>query len=195
MIIVVGRPGLDENDQLDRLTGRISRAISDAGGRVEVVGSVGDDLDGERVALALGQAGVGHAALLRDPAGVSPRLGGPGGPLPRLDDGDVELGLNYLVECRVLILAEPVDEKVRRVAADAAAYHGAHLIAVVEPGSDAATGAGEATVLEQPEGEGAFAALVARYAVALVGGGDAAEAWQSAVRAVGWERVDDEDAD
>jgi ribokinase len=195
MILVVGRPGLDEHDGLARLAGLISSEIARAGGRVELVGSVGDDPDGERVALALGQAGVGHAALLRDPAGVTPRVGGPGGPLPRLDEGDVELGLNYLVECRALILAEPAADGVQRVVAEAAAFHGAPLILVVDPGQPAPSAADGATVLEQPAGEDtAFAALVARYATALAAGEPAREAWSAALRAVGGEQVESEAA-
>jgi hypothetical protein len=189
MILVVGRPGLDERDRLDRMAGRISQAAAAAGGRVELVGSVGDDADGERVVLALGQAGVGHAALLRDPAGVTPRAGGPGGALPRLDESDVGLGLAYLTECRVLVLAESVDVGVQQAVIEAAEYHDAHLILLV--GADEPPPAelpDKSTVLERPASdEGAFTALVGRYAVALAQGVEPAEAWQSAVRREGWE--------
>jgi hypothetical protein len=190
VILVVGRPGLDEHDRLDRAAGRIALAAAGAGARVELVGAVGDDADGERVALALGQAGVGHAALLRDPAGVTPRVGGPGGPLPRLEGEDVELGLNYLAECRVLVLAEVPDERVLRVARSTAAYHGAHLIVLQEPGAPSPEETSpQATVLEKPEqDEGAFADVVGLYAARLAAGEEPAQAWQSAVRSVGWER-------
>lgn len=191
MIIVVGRPGLDEEDRLWRPAGRVAAAAARAGAPVELVGSVGDDAHGERVALALGQAGVGHAALLRDPAGATPRVGGTGGPLPRLDVDDVELGLNYLTECRVLVLAELSDEDVLGVAQGAAAYHGAHLVVLVEPGQRApADIVPETTILEMPiDDDGAFADLVGQYAARLAGGEPAAAAWQSAVRAVGWEQA------
>ena len=192
MILIVGRPGLDAQDGLDRFAGRIAAAAAAAGGRVELVGSVGDDADGERVALALGQARVGHAALLRDPAGATPRAGGPGGPLPRLDESDVQLGLSYLVDCRVLVLAEPVEEPVTQVVVDAARYQGAQLVVLVESGQPPPVLLDEdATVLERPQSdEGAFAALVGRYAVALAEGTEPAQAWQSAVRGAGWEPVD-----
>lgn len=191
MILVVGRPGLDEHDRLDRAAGRIAAAAANAGAKVELVGAVGDDPDGERVALALGQAGIGHAALLRDPAGVTPRVGGPGGPLPRLEGEDVELGLNYLIECHVLVLAEAPDERVLRVARGAAAYHAAHLIVLLEPGAKApAEDLPQVTVLEKPaEDEGAFAELVGRYAARLATGEEPASAWQSALGTLGWERA------
>jgi sugar/nucleoside kinase (ribokinase family) len=197
MILVVGRPGLDEQDRLDGPAGQISVAIASQGARVELVGAVGDDADGERVALALGQAGVGHAALLRDPAGVTPRAGGPGGPLPRLDEADVSLGLSYLVECRVLIIAEALPDEVMRTAVEAAGYHGAPLIAIVEPGASSPPGLPEsATVLTRPaEGEAAFTGLVARYAAGLANGLVAHDAWSAAVRASGWEPAAEDDTD
>jgi hypothetical protein len=191
MILVVGRPGLDEQDRLDRLAGSLAAEMARSDGLVELVGSVGDDADGERVALALGQAGVGHAALLRDPAGVTPRAGGPGGPLPRLDVGDVELGLSYLVECRALIVAESLPDDVLAACVEASAYHAAPLVVVVDQGEPAPTGLpDEATVLERPAADdGAFARLIAHYAVVLAAGSPASEAWQSAVRQVGYERA------
>lgn len=195
MILVVGRPGLDAQDRLDRLAGRVALAAAQAGGRVELVGAVGDDEDGERVALALGQAGIGHAALLRDPAGATPRVGGPGGALPRLEAEDVELGLNYLVECRALVLAEVPDQRVLAVARGAAAYHSAHLIVLMEPGGETPREVlPQTTALEIPEDdEGAFADLVGRYAARVAQGDEPATAWQSAVRAVGWERSEPEE--
>ena len=67
------------------------------------------------MALALGVAGVGHAALLRDPAGVTPRVDSDGietgAPLARLDAADIDLGLRYVPDCRVLVVADPLDER------------------------------------------------------------------------------------
>lgn len=197
MILVVGRPGLDEHGRLGGGAGLIAQAAAESGVRAELVGSVGDDPDGDAVALALGQAGVGHAALLRDPAGSTPRAGALDGPLPRLDAEDLQLGLSYLTECRVLVLAEPLDEAAQRTAAEAAAYHGALLVAVVGPG----TGAGgqsvralpqSATVLEMPEADdGAFAALVGRYAAQLDAGQAPADAWHTALAGATWESVEE----
>ena len=194
MIVVVGRPGLGPNGQLDRLTARIAFAAAGAGGEVELVGSVGDDAEGDDVVVALGRVGIGHAAILRDPAGSTPVASGPDAPgdepdvkpLPRLDAGDVDLGLRYLPECRVLIAAEPLPADALRVVVDAASYHGAHLIVIGE----ARDVPEEATVLEAPtEGGAAFADVVARYALALDDGRSAPDAWRDAVDQTGWEQA------
>ena len=194
MIVVVGRPGLGANGQIARLCGEIATAAVGAGGRVELVGSVGDDAEGDDVIVALGRVGIGHAAILRDPAGSTPTDSDEEAdadatadtrPLPRLDAGDVDLGLRYLPECRVLIAAEPLPEDALRVVVDGAAYHGAALIVVGEaPGLP-----DTATVLDAPVETGtAFAELVARYAVALDDGRAAADAWRDAVDETGWEQ-------
>ena len=188
MIVVVGRPGLDEKDQLDRPAALIALAARAAGADADVVGAIGDDADGDRVAVALGKGGIGHAALLRDPAAATPRLGA-GGPLPRLDGQDVELGLAYLAEYRVLVVAEQLEPSAVAAARDAAAFQGASLIVVAAAGGAAPADLPKtATVLEMPEeDEGAFAELVGRYAAALERGEDAAAAWQAALAAGGWE--------
>jgi hypothetical protein len=189
VIVVVGRPGLDASDNLDRPAALIALAAAEAGAKAGVVGAVGDDADGEHVALALGKAGLGHAALLRDPSAQTPRVGRPGGSLPRLDGQDVELGLAYLTEYRVLVVAEPLDAGAVEAAAAAASFQGAALVVVlssggVPPGRLPAT----ATVLEMPdEDEGAFAQLVGRYAAALDAGQAPADAWQRAIDAGGWQ--------
>jgi hypothetical protein len=56
---------------------------------VELVGKVGDDGAGDAVVLALGRLGIGHAALLRDPARPTPVLTFDAG-LPDEDGPDVE---------------------------------------------------------------------------------------------------------
>ena len=105
--------------------------------------------------------------------------------MPRLDAGDVDLGLRYLPECNVLIVAEPLPEDALRVVVEAAAYHGAELIVVGETSGLPDT----ATVLEAPsEGGFAFSGLVGRYAVALDDGRAAADAWRDAVDETGWEQ-------
>lgn len=191
MIVVVGRPGLDANDEVDRPAGLIALAAAAQSARVELVGSIGDDPAGDRVAVALGKAGVGHAALLRDPAAVTPRAAGPAGPLPRLDGQDVELGLAYLADYKVLILAEQLDVSVTQAARRAAEFQGAALVVLVGAGASSPPGLPDhATVLEMPaegEGESAFAKLVGRYAAALDGGAAPVEAWRDALAAGGWE--------
>jgi len=195
VIVVVGRPGLDANDQLDRLAAQIALAAATAGARVDLVGAVGDDSAADRVSLALGEAGIGHAALLRDPSAATPRALATAGALPRLDGHDVELGLAYLTDYRVLVVAEPVDPSALLAARDAAAYQSAALVIVVAPREGApADVPADATVLEMPaEDDGAFAQLVGRYAASLDTGTQADEAWQAAVAAVGWESVADEE--
>lgn len=194
MIVILGRPGLSDRGALDRPAGRVARAAAGAGGRVELVGSVGDDENGEAVALELGRAGIGHAALLRDPAGVTPHVadedaeGGEAGSLPRLDAADVDLGLHYLADCHVLVVAEPLEAAAVAVATAAAAYHGAALIVITPAGTVPDGLPDSATVLEMPDhDEGAFAELVGRYAASLEKGRPAAEAWHDALTETGWE--------
>ena len=193
MIVVLGRPGLTADDRLDRSAGRIAQAAAAAGARVELVGSVGDDPDGEKVALELGRAGIGHAALLRDPAGATPRRDVDGvfgdEPLPRLEAADIDLGLRYVPECHVLVAAEPLDDPGLKVVTDAAVYHGAALIVLVAAGSSPPGALPEsATVLEMPEAdEGAFNDLVGRFAALLDDGREAAAAWHDALADTGWE--------
>jgi hypothetical protein len=189
VIVVLGRPGLTADGRLDRLAGRIAVAAAASGARVELVGSVGDDPDGEAVALELGRAGVGHAALLRDPTGTTPRAEAEPARLPRLDAADIELGLQYLSDWGVLVAAEPLDPATLTVAADAAVYHGAALIVLTAAGAALPPGLPEsATVLEIPaEDDGAFARLVGRYAAQLDAGRQPAEAWHGAVTETGWE--------
>ena len=201
MIVVLGRPGLTADDRLDRTAGLIAIAAASAGGRVELVGSVGDDPDGDTVVVELGRAGIGHAALLRDPAGATPRASATadtdgardtddrGERLPRLEAADVELGLAYLAECQVLVAAEALPADVLRIVSDAAAYHRAALIVLAARGQPPDHGLPEsATVLEVPTHDGgAFAQLVGRYAALLDAGRQPADAWSDAVSEGGWE--------
>jgi hypothetical protein len=216
MIVVLGRPMIrpplagssDERVAVTGLAARIALGVASRGGAVELVGSVGDDPDGDRAIVELGRGGVGHAAVLRDPAGVTP--GGTGiGPAPRLDAGDVELGLRYLGDCRVIVVAEPLPDDAAAAAAEGARYHGAALVAVVEPGTNPPRVLAEgATVLELPAVEDqapgggpddpapdepghAFAELVAAYAVRLDRGEPPETAFGAAVNEARWDRSSD----
>jgi hypothetical protein len=191
VIVVVGTAGLDANDGLDNLAGLVALAAAAAGAKVELVGAVGDDEAGGQVALALGKGGVGHAALSRDPAAVTPRVGAAEGRRPRLEREDVELGLSYIADYRVLVVADAVDASVLEPIKAAAAFQAAALVVIVAAGATAPAGLpSDSTVLEAPaEDQGAFAALVGRYAAALDGGSDAASAWRKAVSTTGWESV------
>ena len=86
----------------------IALEIARRGGRVELVGSIGDDPSGDAIVVELGRAGIGHAALLRDPGGTTPVTGRLTSQLPRLDAADVDLGLRYVIDFTVLILADPL---------------------------------------------------------------------------------------
>jgi hypothetical protein len=191
MILVVGRPGLSPTKGIAGTAGRVAQAAAEAGAPVEIVGSVGDDAAGDGVVIALGRAGIGHAALMRDPTAATPTGEGRDAALPRLDASDLELGLRYLADCRVLVLAEPVAPEVRSVAADAAAYHGAALIVILGADGEAAVGMPpEATQLQSPPADdGSFADLVGRYAAALDGGRPPSDAWQEALAAVPWQET------
>jgi hypothetical protein len=71
--------------------------------------------------------------------------------LPRLEAADVELGLRYLADCRVLVLAEPLEDAEVAQALAAAAYHGADVVLVAPPGRIDPSGLGErVTLLERP---------------------------------------------
>ena len=210
MIVVLGRPHVyrpepDGELAAGGLAVELALAAAGAGARVELVGSIGDDPEGDRVVVALGRAGVGHAALLRDPAGRTPMVGQASGlrPLPRLDAADVELGLRYLHECRVLVVCAELDGDALAQALEAAEYHAAAAVVLAPAGAVQPDSLGaRVTLLERPTVEdaeavpdtavaaaldAAFAALVARYAVLLDGGETEARAFAAALGASAWE--------
>lgn len=183
MIIVLGRPRLDERGAITGTAGRVAVAARAAGAQVAIVGLVTDDDAGDATVTELGRAGVGHAALLRQPGD---------GELRPLDRADIELALGYVPECRVLVAAEPLSDDAMVATTEAAAYHGAALICVTDAGASPPTALPEtATILEEPDEDGgAFAQLVGRYAAALATGTQAQEAWKSAVDKSGWEAAE-----
>jgi hypothetical protein len=180
VIVVLGRPRLDDEGALADSAGRVAVAATGAGARVDLVGAVADGAAGDATVVALGRAGVGHAALLRRPGG---------GEVSPLERADIELGLRYVPDCRVLVAAEPLEPGALAAALEAAAYHGAALVVLVPAGAAAPSELPEtATVLELPdEDEGAFARLVGTYAAALAGGEAPPDAWRGAVTQTGWE--------
>jgi hypothetical protein len=191
----------------------IAVAAAEAGARVELVGRAGDDAPGDALLIALAQRGVGHAALLRDPARPTPlAFPAPAGdeenpaldpegvpdPAPSreiaagpvLEAADVALGLRYLTEFAVLVVADGTDDAVAAAAVDAAAYAGARIVVVVPAGAAGPRGLpDDAVVLEAPADDpgGAFAMVVGRLAAALDRGERPRAALASAVAAVGWE--------
>lgn len=78
MIVVVGLPAYTDDADGERCAGglavEIAAEASRRGAVVELAGKVGADGAGDSVVLALGRMGVGHAALLRDPALPTPLL-------------------------------------------------------------------------------------------------------------------------
>ena len=132
---------------------------------------------------------------------------------PALEAADVELGLRYVADFSVLVLAEPLDADARRAAFEAAAYGQAHVIEIELAGSSSSAGSSSAsgstrqlatvvvlaadeappatplTAFEAPDDdpEGTFAVLIGRYAAALDAGRDPRAAFAEASRSGGWE--------
>ena len=136
-------------------------------------------------------------SLLAEPeaADVRPAARGevaaPPAPGLALEPADISLGLRYVRDFRVLVAADPLDEPSAVVVADAAAFADAALVVIAPGGRSTSTALGTAIVLEAPEADpdGAFAALVGRFAAALDRGVDAADAFRAATAEGGWERA------
>ena len=174
MIVVIGSPVLVGDGAALGPGATAAVTAAAAGSSVQLVGKVGDDAGGDEVLLALTQAGVGHAAILRDAAHATPRTG-PGLPL---EAADVELALRYLTEFRVVVLADEMDAATRATAIAAAAFSGAHVVDLYGDNQGAAaedsptlTAFGAAAADPSP-----IAGMAGRYAAALDSGKTAAEA-------------------
>ncbi len=199
----------------------IAGAAAAAGGDVQLIGKVGEGPDGDAVLLAVAAAGIGHVAVLRDVEavivaadatpeelsdapideiagldgsadGTGDEPPGRGAPGPALDAGDLALALRYLPDYRVVVIAQELDAPALAAVVEAARWAGAALV-VATPNAGTTTALpDDATVLEAPEDdEGAFAALVGRYAVALDGGKQPAAAFAGASSGSGWSPVAD----
>ena len=195
---------------------RIALAAARAGRLVQVVGKTGDDPTADGLLLDLARAGVGHVALLRDPARATPlevstdpddedaeeedgaEVDGqatatgtdPGLPdAPALDVGDVDLGLRYLTQIDVLVLAEASQPEIVKVVADAARWGEATLLLVVGPGMTVPDDLPpDAIVFEAPETDpdGVFAEFVGSFAAALDDGTEPGAAFRAAIVSDGW---------
>jgi hypothetical protein len=215
MIVVLGRPRVYRPEPDGDLAAggfavEVALAVGRAGAEAELVGSIGDDPEGDRIVIELGRAGVGHSALLRDPATRTPMVGQPRDvrPLPHLDAADVELGMRYLHECRVLVVGAELDAEALKQAQEAAEFHGAAVVMVAYAGTvDPELLGPEVTLLERPatEDEEAvddavvvaaddadFGAFVAEYVVRLDRGEDPATAFAAALGESAWEPSLDE---
>lgn len=191
MIVVVGVPAWDETDE-GRAAGRaceIAIAAAAAGSDVELVGRAGDDDAGDALVLALASAGVGHVALLRDPARPTRRWAASARE-PELEPADVDLGLRYLSGFSTLVVSDDAPPSVLPACLEGASFAGARLVLALPPGRDAPVEvASDATVLVAPaEDDGSFGQLLGRYAAGLDQGQQAAAAFTAATGG-GWERA------
>ncbi len=211
MIVVVGAPAWREADPSGPagLACEIAVAAAARGRRVELVGRIGDDGSGDALLIALNRAGVGHAAVLRDPARATPVVAptteaeepledttAPGDTLagaPRLEPADVSLALSYLTAFAVLVVTDDVPPTALPAAIDGAAFAGAHLVLLLAPGAAAPDGLPAAsTVLGVPDAAeaGAFGTVVGVYADGLDAGLDPARAFRAAIG--DWQPADDD---
>jgi hypothetical protein len=155
VIVVVGSPvGRVDGRRIvaDGSSARIAMAAATAGRSVQIVGRVGDDATADAVLQDLARAGVGHVAILRDPARATPVVGDGGATPPEVDGADVDLALRYLTDFRVIVLIEPATDAVNDVVARATDWGAAALIVATPDGT---------------ETEAAFVGRVAAQAVRL----------------------------
>jgi hypothetical protein len=177
LLLALGRAGIGHLAALRDPTRPTSLAMAD----VEVPE---EDLDVISILLAEGE-GSTEGRPDEPPPGAPPESS----PAVTLEPADVALGLQYLREYRVLVVVEPLGEVGAAVVAEAAAFAGATLVVVAQPGVVVAPAYAAATLLEAPvdDRDGAFAGLVGRYAAALDRGIAPAEAFRAATSAGGWE--------
>ena len=222
MIVVIGSPSIVPGDPGRRSTaaGRsidVARGATDGGAAVQLVGKIGDDPAGDALLLALADAGIGHVALLRDPARQTPVAGlvaadadamllddddedsgvgdqpiDPAGdeePVPTIDGGDLDLALRYLPDHAVVVVAEPLDADAIGIVVADCTYVGATLVVVVEPGARAPELPAEATIFEAPRSDpdGLFGRTVGGFAAALDRGASGEEALAQATSGAGWQ--------
>ncbi|MDO8483312.1 MAG: PfkB family carbohydrate kinase [Candidatus Limnocylindrales bacterium] len=221
MIVVVGSPLVGSTEAGLRAAGTaagIARAAVAAGAEVQIVGKVGEDPGGDAVLLDLAAAGVGHAAILRDPSRPTPAASPAhfvetalfdepeGQATARGDDdsttaedglslepADIELALRYLPDYRVLVVSEPLAEASLRVALAAARWNAAAFVVIVSPGSSQPLAGDDATVIEAPhdDPDDAFAGIIGAYAAAIDRGEEPTEAFATASLSLGWSAVAD----
>ena len=213
MIVVVGSPIgriVDGAIAAGGSASRVALAAAAAGHAVQLVGRTGDDPTAEALVLDLARGGVGHVALLRDGSRATPLEPEPAIDLepddlddpskrpagevesasaPTLDAADVDLGLRYLTEFAVVVLAEPAGPDVVRVVADAARWAEARLVLVVAAGGSVPDGLpADGIVFEAPDidPDGVFARLVGDFTAALDDGAEPEDAFRASVASDGW---------
>jgi hypothetical protein len=219
VIVVIGNPLARQSEKgivAAGVAAAVGRVAAAAGADVQLVGKVGEGPTGDAVLLSLAQAGIGHAAVLRDalaaagaiapdasdaeavldPIDGDEPLVAPADATPGsrpLDAGDLQLALRYLPDYRVVVVADLFDEAALGTIVAAARWAGAQLIVVVPAGSTGSGVPDDATVLEAPaaDADGAFAAVVGAYAAALDRGATPADAFATASVGSGWSAVID----
>jgi hypothetical protein len=219
MIVVVGSPIGRLSDGAISAAGTaslVALSAAGAGRTVQLVGRVGDDPTADGVVLDLARGGVGHVALLRDgtratllepplpddtdadgadadgdplidAAGADESTSSADGPL--LEAADVDLGLRYLTEFAVLVVAEPVDPATVVVVAEAASWGDARLILIVCAGERVPDGLPtDVVIFEAPaaDPDGVFASLVGTFAAGLDGGTAPEAAFRASLESDGW---------
>lgn len=202
MIVVVGNPiarAPDSGGGLAGIPAQAAAAAVRAGAAVQLVGKAGEDRAGDDLMLALARAGVGHVALLRDPAHATPiadavdpvdelvdspaeppRVRPDAGDRPSLDAADVELALRYLADYTTVVVAEPQPAALVTIVADAAAFAGAALVLVVDGAGSEPAPPASAVVFEAPtaDPDGAFATMLGELAAAIDRGTPVAAAFR-----------------
>jgi hypothetical protein len=214
MIVVIGCPTgrmADGAIAASGMSSRVALSAAGAGRAVQIVGRVGDDPTADAVVLDLARGGVGHVALLRDGTRATPlepaepdgtevddaddgttfatpdpdaTAGG-----PALEAADVELGLRYLTEFAVLVIAEPVDGATSAVVAEAAGWGDARLIVILPHDVSVPDRlSADAVVFEAPETDpdGVFAAFVGHFAAGLDDGVEPEAAFRGSLVSDGW---------
>ncbi len=200
MIVVVGNPiarAPDAGGGLAGIPAQAAAAAARAGATVQLVGKAGEDRAGDDLMIALARAGVGHVALLRDPAHPTPITAVdpddddadapsvatvadsgaamsrviPADPAdrPSLEAADVELALRYLADYTTIVVAEPQPETVVAIVADAASFAGAALVLVVDAAVGGPAAPASALVFGSPghDPDGAFATILGELAAAI----------------------------
>ncbi len=116
---------------------------------------------------------------------------------PALDAADVDLGLRYLTEFAVVVIAEPMDEATTGVVAEAARWTDARLVVVIPRDAPIPGGLpSDAVVFEAPDTDpdGAFATLVGHFAAALDDGAEPEAAFHASLGSDGWTEAVEGDA-
>ena len=152
----------------------VARRAAANGASVQVVGVLAEGPVADRLLLELAAEGIGHAAVLREPA-------------RELEAADLDLALRYLPEVRVVVIVE-MPAPIVATAADRTQWSGAGLIVVSHASAGGAAPPAElpdgAVVLEAPasDPDATFAGFVGAFAARLDAGATAADAWAATTR-------------